>query len=259
MVDEKIHDGWNYFKWETPEEYPKYRFYRISGDGEKRRSCRINEITFTGVETMDNEDSSLSCPVKIKQDGVDVDTELNSVTYQGELTPNLTAISPRYGRVEGGDSVTFTGTGFSSNIEDYTILIDGIFECEVTAATSTSVTCTTASRPGLHETQLYIYIDGVGEVSTHGLVFRYVSFWSSDSTWGGEFAPMEDETIYIPPGLNLLVDIDRTPVLNLVLVEGSLIFAPSDDPEHERFFDAHYIFVSGGTMEVGTEEFPYTS
>jgi hypothetical protein len=70
---------------------------------------------------------------------------------------------------------------------------------------------------------------------------------------------MEDETIYIPPGLNLLVDIDRTPVLNLVLVEGSLIFAPSDDPEHERFFDAHYIFVSGGTMEVGTEEFPYTS
>jgi hypothetical protein len=32
-----------------------------------------------------------------------------------------------------------------------------------------------------------------------------------DSTWGGEFAPMEGESIYVPTGLNLLVDIDSTP------------------------------------------------
>jgi hypothetical protein len=48
-------------------------------------------------------------------------------------------------------------------------------------------------------------------------------------------------------------------LLNLVLVEGSLIFAPESDLAHHRFFDAHYIFVNGGLMEVGTEEFPYTS
>lgn len=91
-------------------------------------------------------------------------------------------------------------------------------------------------------------------------MFRYVSVWSSDTTWGGEFAPMDGESIHIPAGLNLLVDIDSSPLLNAVIVEGSLIFAPNeDDPNHERFFDAHYIFVSGGLMEVGTEEFPYTS
>jgi hypothetical protein len=90
-------------------------------------------------------------------------------------------------------------------------------------------------------------------------VFRYVSVWSSDTTWGGEFAPMYLESIYIPKGLNLLVDVDSTPLLTAVVIDGSLIFAPELDPTHHRFFDAKYIFVNGGLMEVGTEEFPYTS
>jgi len=70
---------------------------------------------------------------------------------------------------------------------------------------------------------------------------------------------MDGESIYIPAGLNLLVDINSSPHLNAVIVEGSLIFAPDASANHERFFDANYIFVSGGLMEVGTEEFPYTS
>ena len=45
----------------------------------------------------------------------------------------------------------------------------------------------------------------------------------------------------------------------MVLVEGSLIFAPDADPAHERFFDAKFIFVHHGSMEVGTAEYPYTS
>jgi hypothetical protein len=91
-------------------------------------------------------------------------------------------------------------------------------------------------------------------VATQGLQYRYVSLWSSDTTWGGEFPPMTGESVYVPAGFNLLVDVDRTPVLNAVIVEGSLTFAP--DPSnalHERFFDAYYVFVTGGTMEVGTE------
>ena len=119
----------------------------------------------------------------------------------------MTAVSPRYGSVTGGDSVTFTGTGFSNSIADYTITLDGI-NCPVTAATSTSVICTTGKRPGLIPTSTAIYIAGKGLVSTQGLVFTYVNLWSNDKTWGGEFAPMEGETIHIPSGLNLLVDVD---------------------------------------------------
>lgn len=88
----------------------------------------------------------------------------------------------------------------------------------------------------------------------------YVSLWSADSTWGGDFAPIEGDSIYIPTGLNLLVDIDESPLLEAIIVEGSLTFIPDDDDTTtERTFDARYIFVRGGTMEVGTEDYPYTS
>mmetsp|Transcript_29161 Transcript_29161/g.43950 ORF Transcript_29161/g.43950 Transcript_29161/m.43950 type:complete len:124 (-) Transcript_29161:617-988(-) len=70
---------------------------------------------------------------------------------------------------------------------------------------------------------------------------------------------MELESVYIPTGLNLLVDIDETPELNAIIVEGSLIFAPDTDPNHQRTFDAHYIFINNGTLEAGTEDYPYTS
>lgn len=96
-------------------------------------------------------------------------------------------------------------------------------------------------------------------MSNQDKLFRYVSMWSDDTTWGGEFAPMYMESIYVPEGLNLYIDVDRTPELNLVMVEGSLIFAPEADQMHERYFDARYIFLHKGYMEVGTEEHPYTS
>ena len=72
-------------------------------------------------------------------------------------------------------------------------------------------------------TSLDITING-NSVATQGLVYRYASAWSSDTTWGGEFAPLEMESVYVPTGLNLLVDVDSTPELNLIMVEGSLIF-----------------------------------
>ena len=64
---------------------------------------------------------------------------------------------------------------------------------------------------------------------------------------------MDGESVVIPKGLNLLVDIDKSPILNAITVEGSLIFAPEDNRNDERTFDAHYIMVKGGVLEIGTE------
>jgi hypothetical protein len=205
---------------------------------------------------LDSADST-QCTPKLFLDGSSQDLP-NPVTYTSATTPLLEAISPRHGTVVGGDDVTFTGTGFSSDITDYKITIDGI-DCPAKSANLTSVTCTTGKRPGLVKSSLEIFIKGKGLVSTKGLIFIYANYWSADTTWGGEFSPMDGESVYIPPGLNLLVDVDRTANLRAVIVEGQLIFAPSSNPNHERFFDAMYIFVHGGSMEVGTEEFPYTS
>jgi hypothetical protein len=212
----------------------------------------------TGVETVDNSDATLVCPIALEKNNEIFANLTETVTYSGTLTPLLTAVNPRYGTVTGGTSVTFTGTNFVTDTSLYSIIIDGR-TCAVTAATTTSVTCTTDHRPGLISPSLSIYITGMGLVSNQQLLFRYVSMWSDDTTWGGEFAPLEGESIFVPEGLNLYIDVDSTPELNLVMVEGSLIFAPDTDPNHERYFDANYIFLNHAYMEVGTEEFPYTS
>jgi hypothetical protein len=57
-----------------------------------------------------------------------------------------------------------------------------------------------------------------------------------------------------------LVDVGIVPKLSFLLVEGELLIEPHPtNRNHHRFFDAGYIFINGGYMEVGTEEFPYTS
>jgi hypothetical protein len=172
----------------------------------------------------------------------------------------LASIEPRFGTRLGGEIVTFTGTNFSADKSLYTILIDGI-ACAPTEASATFVKCTTGRRDGLVPSTLSIQISGMGSVSLDDNEFTYVYKWSDGAdTWGGEFAPVDGETIMIPKGFNLLVDIDTGPKLKAVLVQGALIFTPNAlDATHQRTFDASYIFVDGGKMELGTADFPYTS
>jgi len=89
------------------------------------------------------------------------------VSYKASLTAALTSFYPRYGKVEGGDSITFSGIGFSENTEDYTILIDKI-PCVASAANASSVTCTTGKRPGIVSPSMSIFIKGKGLVSLKG-------------------------------------------------------------------------------------------
>jgi hypothetical protein len=161
--------------------------------------------------------------------------------------------------VTGNTEITLTGTGFTTSQADISVIIDGV-SCVVTAATATEIKCDSGSRPGLPATSMVVSINGVGNVALQGNTFTYVSAWSEPSTWGNDFAPIEGDSIHIPTGMNLLIDIDQSPLLKAVIVEGSIIFQPHlTDATHHRSFDAHYIFVRNGRMEVGTEEFPYTS
>jgi hypothetical protein len=106
--------------------------------------------------------------------------------------------------------VTFNGVNFDTDHNKYSILIDDI-ACSVGPgqATPTAVSCTTSARTGAYEydATLSIHIDGIGYVATQGHVYRYVSLWSSDSTWGGLFKPIDGESVAITKGTHLLVDI----------------------------------------------------
>lgn len=143
--------------------------------------------------------------------------------------------------------------------------MDGI-RCDVTSFNvfGTEIVCLTQQRTGIYEEDpsLVVYIEGSGDAVLHGNMFRYVSLWSQASTWGYQFAPVSGESLSVPRGLHLLVDIDTSPHLNLVIVEGGSIIFPCDptNENHLRKFDANYIFLhDGGYMEVGTEFQPYCS
>ena len=174
----------------------------------------------------------------------------------------MNEILPRYGSVVGGTELTISGTSFNTNNpNDVTVLIDGI-ACDVTLVNGNLIQCTTGPRPGLYLTEPSLVVSfanrGKSDVSKN--IFRYMSLWSEVSTWGGQFAPVDGESVAVPKGLNLLVDIDSSPILNMVLVNGGSIVFPSDnDPNHQRTFDARIIFVNNGVFEAGTEADPYTS
>jgi hypothetical protein len=218
----------------------------------------LSEVQFFGVESIASAAQTHDCFPKLYVNGTET-VSTNAVTYSAAVTPNLTAISPRFGTVQGGEPLTFTGTGFPTAIADINITIDGVV-CAVQTVTATEVKCLSAKRPGYVASSLQIYVKDKGYVATNSLLFTYVNYWSHDTTWGMEFAPIAGESIHIPTGLNLYMDIDKTPELNLIIVEGELIIGPNaTDPNHHRYFDAHYILVSRGKMQVGTEDFPYTS
>jgi len=61
VADENIHEGWNYIDLNETGTMPKYRFYRMYSP--TSYGCLVNEIKFTGVETVDNSDATYSCNV----------------------------------------------------------------------------------------------------------------------------------------------------------------------------------------------------
>ncbi|TNV88211.1 hypothetical protein FGO68_gene8985 [Halteria grandinella] len=255
-VGQEIHEGWNYHNYDSGKEL-KYRYYRFFGTG--TGSCIVGEVSLRGYEVIDDTNEDYTCSAKLILNGISVADISGSITYKSSLTPLLEQINPRFGSVVGGEEVTFTGSNFPPEAGIYTILIDGR-NCAVQSVTATEIRCTTSKRSGLYPNPtLSIYAEGFGYVATQGLLFRYVNYWSQDVTWGGEFAPTTGDMVYVPKGLHLLVDVDSTPVLSAVVVEGSLIFPPDSDPEHLRSFDAHYVLVRSGYFEAGTEDFPYTS
>jgi len=228
-VSSEVNEGWNSKVWEGTAQ-PAYNSFRYIGS--KKGACRISEMKFVGVEVVKSTYDNLPCPAVLNLGGSE--TKLNDVIYTSSKTPVLTSISPRFGTVKGGTLVTLTGTGFSAS-ETTEVHFDNR-KCKVTKQSATSIECKTEDKPYVADTPVAsIVIAGTGAVATKGLVFRYVSLYSDETTWK-DFLPVEGESISIPKGQQLLVDVDSTPILKAIIVEGALIFPPNADPEHHRSF-----------------------
>jgi hypothetical protein len=80
--------------------------------------------------------------------------------------------------------------------------------------------------------------------------FRY---WSDVANWPNETLPLEGEDAHILSGWKMILDIPETPILQLLRVNGHLIFSTEMDV-HLR---AKHIFVRAGELHIGSETEPY--
>lgn len=78
--------------------------------------------------------------------------------------------------------------------------------------------------------------------------------WSEVSSWGSlGRLPLAGEYVHIQPTWNMLLDIEETPVLNLIQINGRLTF----DQTKNIKLSAKHIFVRAGELVIGTKEVPY--
>ena len=224
--------------------------------------CTVTTSSFASVTcivgaraTTDPTANDAECPVVVSVNGVS-ETSTDLFTYNGTLTPYISDLSPTFGGTAGGTFVTVSGWGFwppdvtsSGSLAngDITVTIDGV-PCVLSGTSAQdSLTCRTSRHRTSLQARVVVLVRGRGtalDLNDKGF-FDYVDKWSSPYTWGGQPPPLEGETVYIRSGETIFLDTD-TPVLNLILIEGSLIF----EDNQNIHLQAKYIFINTGKLQV---------
>ena len=138
-VDQTIHSGWNVLKSETTTPFRYIRFKHNSTS-----NCNLAEFQLYGslYSSVAVTLASQSVDV-IYNDGFNTKTFAGALEFRQDHTPTVTAISPRFGDIAGGYTLTLTGTNLNSGTP--TVSIDGV-SCPVASTTATTITCTVGSR-----------------------------------------------------------------------------------------------------------------
>lgn len=248
-VDNMVHTGWNY--WQAAATPPIYRYVRFSHTAQSQ--CQLAEIAFVGVIystfPVDSTTDTL-CNVQLLLPTQTLNISSAPITYSPSRTSTLRAVTPSFGPSVGGTEVKFSGSNFGTRVS---ILIDGV-DCPLINQTATEIYCTTGRRPKPSASGNSFQMTSDGNpviLACEG--YLYVDRWSAQTTWGGEALPREGDSVYVPKGMTLLVDVS-TPKLFTVIVDGGrIIFADESD----MTFDASYFLLNGGEFKAGTERAPY--
>lgn len=184
-------------------------------------------------------------------------TLTHMVSFAAEHTPVVHSISPQRGSTAGGTELEIHGSGFNaSGLADVGVRIAGV-PCTPTFAHGSVVRCrtgahgpTNASYPGRGVVRLTVAAWGEA-ATTDDSIFHYVDLWSSPSTWGGAQPPRLGDSVVIPSGQSVLLDVSP-PRLYALIIQGHLSFDRVD-----LALNASTIFVQGGSLQVGTEAEPF--
>lgn len=267
-------EGWNYYDIPTDLELwsqrAKYTAVSILHD-HIHGECVGQEVQFIGHTITSSSDAS--CPIEVsvtpKRDYVALTapattTKRNENAFQvlADITPHITGlttlgnpIAEGTGTALGGTAVVITGTQFSHNMSDVTVVLNGV-PCVVQTTSEIEIQCITGPRDEIRPHSVNVNIKGKGKAIFNPYKvrpFRYLDLWSALTTWGvTQELPVEGDSVVIPRGQAVLMDISP-PRLFMVLVQGELVFGKVDG----LALNATYIMAHGGRIEAGTEQKPH--
>eukprot|EP00761_Pharyngomonas_kirbyi_P010107 gb/GECH01010125.1/.p1 GENE.gb/GECH01010125.1/~~gb/GECH01010125.1/.p1 ORF type:complete len:3495 (+),score=610.83 gb/GECH01010125.1/:1-10485(+) len=232
--------GWN--KIHLNNENQKYRYFRYRRVSDDHSD--VAEIMFYGKILSNSPDGN--CPIIVRNpSGI---ASLSGFSYLSSITPEIFDINPKNGTAAGSTTVTIEGSGFTQNSQVY---IDQT-PCSITEVTDDMIECVTGERSKItSKPEVQVYIPEKGQAINHDVSFTYIDRWSAQTTWGNSNPPREGESVYIPPGQTILLDVSP-PKLVFIVIEGTLIFDDTD-----LNLEAEYIFIRQGKLQIGTEDEPY--
>ena len=194
------------------------------------------------------------CDVIISSVGMSVTYDGN-YTYRLIQTPRVTSVNDTRGGTEGGTPLTIMGSGFGE--EGAMVTIAGS-PCTVQSQSDVRIECVTNRSGRTVRAKVKVNIEGKG-FAVSDVEFWYVDLWSSTFTWGGGPLPREGDFVVIPRGQTLVLD-TKTNILAFLLIQGGeLIFDREKGDNEVELHTQGALITSGGRLEVGTEEEPFTS
>lgn len=78
--------------------------------------------------------------------------------------------------------------------------------------------------------------------------------WSDPKTWPNGVLPKEGEDVEVPPGMDVLYDLEESPIYRYVQINGRTTFK-TDAPRLN--LRAKYVFVRAGELHIGNETNPF--
>ncbi|XP_056153970.1 fibrocystin-L-like [Lampris incognitus] len=219
--------------------------------------CEVDRETSTSTRLYcqspfnNGTESEVSCIVAVinRLNAVNIS---NGFTYKSQLTPVITAVSPRRGGTAGGTRLTITGSGFSANSDEVNVTIAGSV-CDIQSTNNTHIICVTNAQPRSQETKVRVSIGDQGIARMDNADFFYVDVWSSKYTWGGLSPPEKGTFAVVTKGQTILLD-TSTPVLKMLLIQGGTLVFDEADIELQA---VNILITDGGRLQIGQEGAPF--
>jgi len=81
--------------------------------------------------------------------------------------------------------------------------------------------------------------------------------WSSPDSWPSGAVPVEGDEVEVPSGSWIEFDIEETPLLKSLTINGRLTFKNDSETPVNRTIHSYWVFVRAGELIIGSEENPY--